>query len=417
MNVLVIGSGGREHALGYGISKSSMLDKLYFAPGNAGTASLGENAQIDTLDFPVMYEFIKEKNIDFVVVGPEDPLSEGISDFLEEKGISVFGPVKASAMLEGSKSFAKEFMIRNSIPTAAYATVYSFEEGMQKLPEFSLPVVVKADGLAQGKGVIIAFTAQEAVEALKEIFIGARFGDAGSKAVIEKFIEGYEVSYLCLLDNETLLELETVRDHKKIAEGEKGANTGGMGTVSPNDKLDVEILDRIRNEIGLRTFEALKKENMDYRGVIFIGIIVDGNGDPYVLEYNVRFGDPETQSLVMRWKSDLLEALHATAAGKLADIKLEWDDRYAVTVVLASGGYPFEYSKGYEIEIETECDEDIQIFHAGTKSKNEKFITSGGRVLGVSALGRNSTEARKKVYETINGIYFKNMIYRKDISL
>jgi phosphoribosylamine--glycine ligase len=415
MNILIIGSGGREHAIGKKLLTSKHNPKLFFLPGNGGTSEIGTNISGNFLDFNFIHNEVIKNNIDLVVVGPEDPLVHGISDFLEEKGVRTFGPKKKGAQLEGSKLFSKEFMINHNIPTARFSKVISYDMGIEELKRFDYPVVIKADGLAAGKGVFICKNEMEAVDSLKQIFIDKIFPNSDNLAIIEQFISGYELSYLCLVDNNSIVPLETVRDHKKIFEGETGPNTGGMGTISPNDKLDKDIINKINELIVEPTFIGLKRDRIDYRGIIFIGVMIDDKNNPYVLEYNVRFGDPETQVLMSRLESDLVDVFNNVIDNKLHEIELNWDSSTSVCVVLASEGYPGNYIKNIPITIEKL--ENSDVIHAGTIIKDGELVTSGGRVLNVLSKGINKHEARKNAYEDIEKIHFKGKTFRKDIGL
>lgn len=425
MKVLVVGSGGREHAICYALNKSPKVTEIHAIPGNPGIGLIGKCHNIKVEDLEGILKFVEDNNIDFTVVGPEVPLCMGLVDLLEENGHKAFGPVKASANLEGSKAFSKDFMKKYNIPTAEYAEVHSYEEAVIALDNFDLPVVVKADGLAAGKGVVICETKEEAVKALKEIMLDGVLNDAGKCVVLEEFLTGYECSLLCFTDSETIVPMVYAKDHKQIFDGNKGPNTGGMGTVSPNPFMTKEngfgeMDEVLKNEILNPILDGFKKANMDFRGVLFIGLMIE-NGKAKVLEFNVRFGDPETQVIMLRLDSDLFDIMWATSTKTLKDIEIKWKDEYACCLVLASSGYPGKYEKGKVITGLENVDSDIVVFHAGTSHKEvdgcEKIVTSGGRVLNVCAMGSTLEEVREKVYKAAQKIDFEGKYYRKDIGL
>ena len=415
MRVLVIGSGGREAAIAYALNKSSKVDELYCLPGNPGTGEIATliNGSVEDLDF--ILKTVEDLKIDFTVIGPEVPLCMGLADLLESHGHKVFGPTKVAATLEGSKAFSKDFMKRHNIPTAEYIEVNDYENGLESLKRFKYPLVIKADGLAAGKGVVICEDEEMALKTLKEFMLDGALKNAGSKLVIEEFLKGFECSLLCFTDGETIIPMPTVKDHKQIHDNNKGPNTGGMGTVSPNPfmpNFDDEMLDSI-----LKPFiKGLKEDEIDYRGVIFIGLMIDNN-KAKVLEFNVRFGDPETQSIMLRLESDLFDIMYATSTKNLKDISVKWNDDTVCTLVLASEGYPGTYKKGLEIKNLDKLDDDIIVFHAGTKIVDNKLVTNGGRVLNICAKGNNLLEARAKVYKAAEIIDFEGKYYRKDIGL
>lgn len=415
MRVLVIGSGGREAAIAYALNKSSKVDELYCLPGNPGTGEIATliNGSVEDLDF--ILKTVEDFNIDFTVIGPEVPLCMGLADLLESHGHKVFGPTKVAATLEGSKAFSKDFMKRHNIPTAEYIEVNDYENGLESLKNFTYPLVIKADGLAAGKGVVICEDEEMALKTLKEFMLDGALNNAGSKLVIEEFLKGFECSLLCFTDGETIIPMPTVKDHKQIYDNNKGPNTGGMGTVSPNPfmpNFDDEMLDSI-----LKPFiKGLKEDEIDYRGVIFIGLMIDNN-KAKVLEFNVRFGDPETQSIMLRLESDLFDIMYATSTKNLKDISVKWNDDTVCTLVLASEGYPGSYPKGLEIKNLDKLDDDIIVFHAGTKIVDNKLVTNGGRVLNICAKGKDLDEARAKVYKAAEIIDFEGKYYRKDIGL
>ena len=415
MKVLVVGSGGREAAIAYALNKSPKVDKLYALPGNPGIGEIATliNGSVEDLDF--ILKTVEDLGIDFTVVGPEVPLCMGLADLLESHGHKVFGPTSKSATLEGSKAFSKAFMKRHHIPTANYEKVDDYDKAVKALKHFSYPLVIKADGLAAGKGVVICEDEETALKTLREFMLEGSLKEAGNKLVIEEFLKGFECSLLCFTDGETIIPMVTVKDHKQIYDDNKGPNTGGMGTVSPNPfmpNFSKEMLDSI-----LKPFiSGLKEDGMDYRGVIFIGLMIDDN-KAKVLEFNVRFGDPETQSILLRLESDLFDIMYATSNKTLKDVEVKWNDNTVCTLVLASGGYPGSYQKGLEIKNLDKVADDIVVFHAGTKLTDGKLVTSGGRVLNICATGKNLEEARAKVYEAAEIIDFDGKYYRKDIGL
>ena len=421
MNILLLGSGGREHAFAYLLSRSPRCKQLYIAPGNAGTALEGENVAMDATDFPRIKEFCLSKQISLVVVGPEEPLVKGIVDFFGQdtalSQIPIVGPSQKGATLEGSKEFAKEFMQRHDIPTARYAsfTKDTIEEGLRFLESMKAPYVLKADGLAAGKGVVILENLQEAQAELKRMLLEEKFGTASQKVVIEEFLKGIELSCFVLTDGESYKVLPTAKDYKRIGEGDTGLNTGGMGAVSPVPFANEAFMQKIEERIIKPTIEGLKKEQITYRGFVFIGLIKVGD-DPYVIEYNVRMGDPETEVVLPRLQTDLVSLLEATAKGKLKDCSLSIDPRSATTVMIVSGGYPEEYEKGKVISGLQQESESI-IFHAGTREKDGEVLTAGGRVLAITSLANDFKEALKKSYRRIEKISFENMYYRKDIGM
>lgn len=419
-NVLLIGSGGREHALALKIASSGLLDKFYALPGNPGIASVAECLPGKPTDFEAIKGVVEEKSIDLVVVGPEDPLAEGLKDYLSEnlsRQVLFVGPGKEGARLEGSKDFAKEFMVRHGIPTAAYRTFVQgqSEDAKVFLKTLKPPYVLKADGLAAGKGVLIPETLEEACAELDEMF-GGRFGNAGSKVVIEEFLKGIEVSFFVLTDGKDWVLLPEAKDYKRALDRDKGLNTGGMGSVSPVPFADVEFKRKVVDRIIRPTVEGLYKDGVDYRGFIFFGLM-NCAGDPYVIEYNVRMGDPETESVMLRIENDLLGLLVATAKGELAGKEVRISPKAALTGVVVSGGYPEAYNKGMEISGLENVATDIVVHHAGTTVKDGKLLTSGGRVLAVSALGDCLQDARAKIYAAMEEIHFDGGRYRSDIGL
>lgn len=418
MKVLVIGSGGREHALAWKIKQSDKVEHIFTAPGNAGTAELGTNLNISVNDFENLKKAIVDNSIDLVVVGPEDPLVNGITDYLrnqkELEGIKIVGPDKNAAQLEGSKEFAKEFMEKYNIPTAKYKsfTNENIEEAFSFLEELSAPYVLKADGLAAGKGVLILDDINEAKEELQQMLEG-KFGSASQKVVIEEFLSGIEVSVFVLTDGESYKILPEAKDYKRIGEGDTGLNTGGMGAITPVPFADKEFMAKVEERVVKPTIEGIKGEKMDYRGFIFLGLI-NIEGEPYVIEYNVRMGDPETEAVIPRVKSDLVEVLEAMAEKELGKADLVLDERTATTVVLVSKGYPGDYEKGKEIKV-GEVIDDVIVFHAGSKLEDGVVKTNGGRVLAVTAYGNSMDEALKKSYKMIENIDFEGKTFRTDI--
>lgn len=419
MNILVLGSGGREHTFAWKIKQSAKCDKLFVAPGNAGTAQIAENLPISANDFEAIKKAVLSNDIQMVVVGPEDPLVLGIYDYFQQdeelKNILVIGPSKAAAQLEGSKEFAKEFMVRHGVPTAKYDsfTAETAEQGCEFLTSLQPPYVLKADGLAAGKGVLIIDNLEEAQTELRNMLLNAKFGQASDKVVIEEFLSGIELSCFVLTDGKSYKILPTAKDYKRIGEGDTGLNTGGMGAISPVPFATDDFLQKIENKIVKPTIEGFAKDGLEYKGFVFIGLMKVGE-EPYVIEYNVRMGDPETEVVLPRLKSDLVEIFEAIADGKLSEKMLETDERTATTVMMVSGGYPEDYEKGKVISGIDSVNDSI-VFHAGTTLKNDEILTNGGRVLAVTSYGKDFKEALEKSYQSIEKIHFDKQYFRTDL--
>lgn len=424
MRVLVVGGGGREHAIAWKLDQSPKVDKLYCAPGNAGIARDAECVNIKAEDIEGLCAFAKDNQIDLAVIGPEVPLAMGIVDEMEAAGITAFGPNKKCSQLEASKSFTKDFLRRHNIPTAGYKEFTDKEQLLAAVGMFGYPMVLKADGLAAGKGVVIAETEEDAKKAIEEMMGEKVFGSAGDKVVVEEFLTGVEASMLCFVDENTIVPMESAQDYKRIFDDDKGPNTGGMGTYSPSLVFNEALEQRIREEILDPTLEGFQKDGLDFKGVLFIGLMITKDG-PKVIEFNNRFGDPEAQSVLSRLDSDLLDIFTAVTENRLAEAEIKWSDKKAVCVVLASGGYPGSYEKGKEILGLDKVDEDVVVFHAGTASEHicdanscrSAVVTAGGRVLGVTATGATHQEAREKAFDNVKRISFDGMQYRNDIGL
>ncbi len=419
MNVLVLGSGGREHAIAWKLAQSSMLTQLFVAPGNAGTADIAENVELDIMDFKSVAKFCIEHEVSIVVVGSEAPLVAGIADFFRShekyRGITVVGPSKAGAQIEGSKDFAKKFMDRHNIPTARYRSFdqNGLREAKMFLEGLKPPYVIKADGLAAGKGVIITDKLPEAVKAVESMLLDKQFGDAGSKVVIEEFLKGTEVSMFVITDGEAFKMLPEAKDYKRIGVGDTGPNTGGMGAISPVSFATEEFRQKVLNQVIIPTIKGLRTENIDYSGFLFFGLI-KVQGDPYVIEYNCRLGDPETEVIIPRIKSDLLHLFEGIASGTLSECDLQIDERTASTVIMASEGYPGNYPKGREITMNT-LPEEVIPFHAGTKLNKGKVVTNGGRVIAMTAMGADLDEALETAFAAVRAVSFEGAYWRKDI--
>ncbi len=419
MNVLVIGSGGREHALAWKAAQNPSVETVYVAPGNAGTATEAglENVAIDVMDFDKLATFAKDNNCGLTIVGPEAPLVEGVVDFFAEQGLRAFGPSKGAAQLEGSKAFTKDFLARHKIPTGAYENFTEVEPALAYLREKGAPIVVKADGLAAGKGVIVAETLEQAEDAVKDMLSGNAFGDAGCRVVIEEFLDGEEASFIVMVDGKNVVAMATSQDHKRVGDGDSGPNTGGMGAYSPAPVVTAEIHQRIMDDVIYPTVNGMAAEGNDYTGFLYAGLMIDAEGTPKVIEYNCRFGDPETQPIMLRMKSDMVELCEAAIDGQLEGKTTEWDDRCAVGVVLAAGGYPAAYDKGDVISGLPSTDTaGEKVFHAGTALKDGEITTNGGRVLCATALGNSVTEAQARAYQLTRQIDWKDVYFRNDIA-
>lgn len=423
MNVLVVGSGGREHALAWKIAQDASIKTVFVAPGNAGTHldDKLENIDLSVSDFQALAEFAKSNAVELTLIGPEAPLVDGIVDYFEAQGLACFGPSQAAAQLEGSKAFTKDFLARHNIPTAAYQNFTELEPALAYLREQGAPIVIKADGLAAGKGVIVATSLEEAEDAVKDMLSGNAFGDAGCRVVIEEFLEGEEASFIVIADGEDCLPMATSQDHKRVGEGDTGPNTGGMGAYSPAPVVTQEIHDRIMDLVIKPTLKGMAQEGNRYRGFLYAGLMITEQGEPKVIEFNCRFGDPETQPIMMRLKSNLAPLCAAAIEGKLSEQKTEWDDRAAVGVVLAAGGYPEKYAKGLRISglmeaAKTGVQLDGKVFHAGTTNIDGEVATNGGRVLCATALGESVSKAASGAYDLAKLISWDGRFYRNDIA-
>lgn len=417
MEVLVIGGGGREHAICYSLKKNKDISKIYCIPGNGGISDIAECVpEIKATDLDAILQFVKSHpDISMTVVAPDDPLALGLVDLLTENGFRAFGPTKDAARIEASKVFSKWLMKKYNIPTAEYEVFDDAKKAKEYLKTAEYPIVIKADGLALGKGVVICKDKKEAIAAVNEIMLDHKFGKSGNQIVVEEFLTGYEVSVLAFCDGKTILPMETSQDHKRALDGDKGLNTGGMGAFSPSQRFGEIQMQKAYDEIFLPTMNALNSEGITFKGVIYFGLMVSDKGVK-VLEYNARFGDPETQAVLPRLENDLYELFNLTIDQKLNQVKLKWKDKQSICVVLASGGYPESYGKGYEISF-GDIDEDCIVFHAGTVKKDGKYYTNGGRVLGVTCMGKTLAEAREKAYRNVEKISFKDMHFRSDIGV
>ena len=416
MKVMIVGGGGREHAIAMAVKKSSRVDKIYCCPGNAGIAKIAECENISVMDFDAQVAYAKEKNPDFVIIGPDDPLAAGIVDEFEKAGFKTFGPRKNAAILEGSKAFSKDLMKKYGIPTAAYENFDNADDALKYLETASFPIVLKADGLALGKGVLICNTKKEAIDGVKSIMLDKQFGNAGNRLVIEEYMTGREVSVLSYTDGKTIKIMTSAQDHKRAGDGDTGLNTGGMGTFSPSPFYTEEVDKFCKENIYQKTVDAMAAEGREFKGIIFFGLMLT-QGGPKVLEFNARFGDPEAQVVLPRMKNDIIDVMEACVDGDLEKINLEFEDNAAVCVMLASEGYPVKYEKGFEIKgLENfEGKDDYFCFHSGSKFDGDKIVTNGGRVLGITAKGDNLKEARKKAYEATEWVSFDNKYMRHDI--
>ncbi|HBG0936613.1 TPA: phosphoribosylamine--glycine ligase [Clostridioides difficile] len=414
MKILVVGGGGREHAICWKLSKEKNVEKVYCAPGNAGITNVAECVNIGDTNIEELLKFAKENEIGLTIVGPEVPLVMGIVDEFEKEGLRVFGPNKKCAQLEGSKAFSKEFMIKHNIPTAKYKEYTNLEEAISEIDSFGYPVVIKADGLAAGKGVVIPENREDAIATLKEMMSDKKFGAAGDKIVIEEFLKGIETSILAFVDNDTIVPMASAKDHKKVNNYEQGPNTGGMGTFSPSEIYTEELANKVKETVLEKTLEGFKKDGLNFKGILFVGLMITEDGEK-VLEYNVRFGDPETQSVLFRLETDLHEIMETILDNKLKDIEINYSDDEAVCVMLTSGGYPDSYEKGKIIIGLENLDDDIVVFHSGTKMLDGNLVTNGGRVIGITAKSTTVKDAAEKVYENIKKINFEGMHYRTDI--
>ncbi len=416
MKILVVGGGGREHAIIWKIKQSPLVDKIYCAPGNAGISELAECVPIGVMEFNKLIDFVKENNIDYTIIGMDDPLAGGIVDAFEREQLKVFGPKQNAAILESSKAFSKNLMKKYNIPTANYETFNSYEAAKEYLEKQSMPIVLKADGLALGKGVLICRTIEEAHQGLKEMMQDHKFGSAGNTVVIEEFLEGPEVSILSFCDGKTIVPMVSAQDHKRAYDNDEGLNTGGMGTFSPSKFYTEQMAEECMKTIFQPTVDAMIKEDRPFVGIIYFGLMYTKNGMK-VIEYNARFGDPETQVILPRLKTDLLQIMLACTNGTLDKLNIEWYDNAAVCVILASGGYPISYDKGYEISglEEVSKKKDTIVFHSGTAKKDERIVTSGGRVLGITGIGNTIDEAIKTAYESVELVDFNKKHFRTDI--
>ncbi|ENM5779682.1 phosphoribosylamine--glycine ligase [Vibrio mimicus] len=418
MQVLIIGSGGREHALAWKVAQNPQVETIYVAPGNAGTAleHKVQNVNIGITDIPALVAFAQDKAIELTIVGPEAPLVIGVVDAFRAAGLPIFGPTQGAAQLEGSKAFTKDFLARHNIPTAAYANFTEIEPALAYVREKGAPIVVKADGLAAGKGVIVAMTLQEAEDAIQDMLAGNAFGSAGSRVVVEEFLDGEEASFIVMVDGENVLPMATSQDHKRVGDADTGPNTGGMGAYSPAPVVTQEIHDRVMREVIYPTVRGMAAEGNTYTGFLYAGLMIDKTGAPKVIEYNCRFGDPETQPIMMRLQSDLVELCQAAIAGKLDQVESKWDPRASIGVVLAAGGYPGDYAKGDVISgLPTQETAGQKVFHAGTETKDGQVVTNGGRVLCATALGNTVLEAQQRAYQLADQIRWNGIFCRRDI--
>ncbi|MDI3432846.1 phosphoribosylamine--glycine ligase [Aeromonas hydrophila] len=418
MKVLIIGNGGREHALAWKAKQSPLVTRVFVAPGNAGTAHEGsiENVAISATDIPALLAFAKEQRIGLTIVGPEAPLVKGVVDAFRAEGLAIFGPTAAAAQLEGSKAFAKDFLARHAIPTAEYQNFTEVEPALAYLREKGAPIVIKADGLAAGKGVIVAMTLSEAEEAVRDMLSGNAFGDAGARVVIEEFLDGEEASFIVMVDGEHVLPMATSQDHKRVGDGDTGLNTGGMGAYSPAPVVTADVHRKVMEQVIMPTVRGMAAEGNVYTGFLYAGLMIDGQGNPKVIEFNCRFGDPETQPIMLRMRSDLVELCLAACAGKLDQVEAIYDPRVAIGVVLAAGGYPGDYQQGKPISgLPVEEASGEKVFHAGSQLEGDTVVTAGGRVLCATALGHSVAEAQNRAYQLAGRIKWDGVFYRHDI--
>ncbi|AZU47188.1 TPA: phosphoribosylamine--glycine ligase [Aeromonas hydrophila] len=418
MKVLIIGNGGREHALAWKAKQSPLVTRVFVAPGNAGTAHEGsiENVAISATDIPALLAFAKEQRIGLTIVGPEAPLVKGVVDAFRAEGLAIFGPTASAAQLEGSKAFAKDFLARHAIPTAEYQNFTEVEPALAYLREKGAPIVIKADGLAAGKGVIVAMTLSEAEEAVRDMLSGNAFGDAGARVVIEEFLDGEEASFIVMVDGEHVLPMATSQDHKRVGDGDTGLNTGGMGAYSPAPVVTADVHRKVMEQVIMPTVRGMAAEGNVYTGFLYAGLMIDGQGNPKVIEFNCRFGDPETQPIMLRMRSDLVELCLAACAGKLDQVEAIYDPRVAIGVVLAAGGYPGDYQQGKPISgLPVEEASGEKVFHAGSQLEGDTVVTAGGRVLCATALGHSVAEAQKRAYQLAGRIKWDGVFYRHDI--
>jgi len=418
MKILVIGNGGREHALAWKAAQSPQVDEVFVAPGNAGTAREANlsNVNIGVTDIPALIQFVKDNTIELTIVGPEVPLVAGVVDRFNEQNLRIFGPTQGAAQLEGSKAFTKDFLARHNIPTAAYENFTEIEPAIAYVKQQGAPIVVKADGLAAGKGVIVAQTEQQAIDAIEDMLAGNSFGEAGHRVVVEEFLTGEEASFIVMADGKNILPLATSQDHKARDNGDKGPNTGGMGAYSPAPVVTDEIAEKVMQTVIIPTIEGMAAEGNEYTGFLYAGLMISPDGELKVLEYNCRFGDPETQPIMMRLQSDLVELCQAAIDHKLDTMTAQWDSRAAIGIVMAAGGYPAAYENGHIIEGLDLVDSDsTKVFHAGTTEKDGQVVTSGGRVLCMTALGDSVSEAQRQVYQQVEKIHWKDAFWRTDI--
>ncbi|MGL6607717.1 phosphoribosylamine--glycine ligase [Aeromonas hydrophila] len=418
MKVLIIGNGGREHALAWKAKQSPLVTRVFVAPGNAGTAHEGsiENVAISATDIPALLAFAKEQRIGLTIVGPEAPLVKGVVDAFRAEGLAIFGPTAAAAQLEGSKAFAKDFLARHAIPTAEYQNFTEVEPALAYLREKGAPIVIKADGLAAGKGVIVAMTLSEAEEAVRDMLSGNAFGDAGARVVIEEFLDGEEASFIVMVDGEHVLPMATSQDHKRVGDGDTGLNTGGMGAYSPAPVVTADVHRKVMEQVIMPTVRGMAAEGNVYTGFLYAGLMIDGQGNPKVIEFNCRFGDPETQPIMLRMRSDLVELCLAACAGKLDQVEAIYDPRVAIGVVLAAGGYPGDYQQGKPISgLPVGEASGEKVFHAGSQLEGDTVVTAGGRVLCATALGHSVAEAQKRAYQLAGRIKWDGVFYRHDI--